>query len=1590
MAQTLSTDAVLRRVLALLFLVSLSAAVLSVVPGGGNAWAQDAGDPESALGPDEGELSFLYTGGSMDEPERRHFGVQPEQEEWLPFTVVPVLAVSEPAGPGHTVGYLWRVYNAKVSADTGNILFAIGPFAVTREPWLDIEVNGADPGVKQVKAEMFAVEPGDIDPATGTRLLGIKPAKKGKTKVYIGDGTTPLTPGDIGFIEVTASPAVIAAGDSTSLTLRLLTPERQLDPANGVPLTLVAPFIAGPYSSTAGTAAVPYTPAINGLLPLAGAAPDYTPDDPNALAVVAVEDLCPDRGKQGRTVQVQTPSGETVPLTYWYITRDPDRPELTVTAKPSVALPDSDLPPGWSLRKGEDGLTLPTDDSPQGECRSVAVIDASVTGEHLLIARSGTSSRRICIVVTDDYIDLDVDSDNDNGFDPPERDDHEDELEGRPSARPKIAEANFNDDDGDDLPDYADGYNLFGDDSADDENGAERFYPVVLALAPGIDPSTAVVRLTYRDSNPLAVERVGEPGAYAYVLPPGGRFRLWTLPGDEPRSGAPVTGTGHFIPSEAEIPAPVLGFAPGVTSVTVYLEAVQFAYTESDRRILMEVFNTPGAAAEYAYEDEVFVGDEAELWVTGPEGLTDRWDGQGPLEIPADYVGQAMNDFIGLGADFTARLGNRSEFLSLEPMEDRQVTWTVFYTGKGTPTMQDAVNGVSGQDTLDAVVRRGYSHIFLQYLHEVDGEQRVNAGDRFTLRADFTPTGEQRAQGMVDLRAEMQCVIVPGQKALHVALDADAPDYVNLRNEAHRVAEMSRAEFEQTFRGTTIAAPTGSTEQKLFELYLFDRFRNPMPAGTEISWSLVGGGALGEGREEDPGTFLGVQQRNADTVRNDHGMAQILFTQGQYPACPWDTPPDEAWLSTGVVLAAGAARLDAGASAVSTDYPDPQPLPEIKLTTVEGGGGCADGTSNPPPGPVLDLHTRDTLTVKVRAVLRFGPNDSRPIVGADLQAFCTNGRFDNQGVERTDADGVATFTLRGERAHVGEFRCMVTLGSTPLQVNCGQWVSSAPVYLVADHYGLVRDRDADGILKAETLIPNGMPFPGRPGVYCRDQPYYHETCVTLYGQPDHEYFVGVRGFEALGPSIHLPFDTEANHITPDIVQDADGVISGGAIDLADSARGLSAIDGSLRIEPGDRVTVGAGSVAEQVLELADGLLMSFYVKPDDLTGGVLMDKPGQYRVEMLGDGTGRLQLTAFYQGGHSVSVVTDVGLAEDDWNLVRLEVQSSILVLMVGPGEDELDGAFQKGDAQLAVPGPGTGPLTLGGGIAGRIDDFRASRKTVAGPRDQILDLDGNETNTVTTDSTGIAKFIFRVRYLPEGTGHIVMNHVIEATGSRRAETTVVSMGEKLWGTLTSCADAVGQCVSDGIGWSLAQTEGLGLEYVPFVGDIRELIKEIYKGSTGCDEVSKLNVGFAVAGLVIDTTALVLAIPSGGASVAAGMGAKVALKAGLKAVALWAIKETLINFAASQVIKGTCQLAVAAYVRSIQLHASLIDDPPPWYASAEQLFAGMEAWANQNTTARGMNSAFKSVGDMVDMSSILENIGPQRTEAMLTQIGEIE
>ncbi|MFG0304576.1 MAG: hypothetical protein ACF8Q5_00005, partial [Phycisphaerales bacterium JB040] len=214
-------------------------------------------------------------------------------------------------------------------------------------------------------------------------------------------------------------------------------------------------------------------------------------------------------------------------------------------------------------------------------------------------------------------VDLDIDSDNDNSFDPPSRTRDENDAEDVPGTNGKLLFVNDDDVDEDGVPDYADGFDLRSEDPDDNESLSDDFAPLVLELHALPEAHNTKIIFEYEASDPLASEVVHIPHATYVALPEEGALRIWTKPPNEPRFGSGLSAGGDYIEPGEEYTLTQLGYTDS-EPLTLWVEAVQPSYEIGDLWINASIKGMDG--------------DTVRLTACKPEFVT--WDEETGEEVP--------------------------------------------------------------------------------------------------------------------------------------------------------------------------------------------------------------------------------------------------------------------------------------------------------------------------------------------------------------------------------------------------------------------------------------------------------------------------------------------------------------------------------------------------------------------------------------------------------------------------------------------------------------------------------------------------------------------------------------------------------------------------------------------------------------------------------------------------------------------------------------------------------------------------------------------------------------------------------------------
>lgn len=235
-------------------------------------------------------------------------------------------------------------------------------------------------------------------------------------------------------------------------------------------------------------------------------------------------------------------------------------------------------------------------------------------------------------------IDLDVDSDNNNGLKPlPEAEDEgEDAIEDDSSKPGKLVAVNDSDRDNDFTPDFVDWE--IKKPITFDEN---IFTPMKLTLPAPIDTSKAKIRFKYVSSN-TKINKIGTKPEFEYIPEPQGKLRLWTKESNTKRDPKSLVDKGDYLPNDTAFTAKDMGFSNGKRNVTMYIEGIRPSNSVGSTEITAEVDPDGDGPADFMLTDVVHLTiikigltvpiantNEATKAVPGtPVLLNDDWDGK--------------------------------------------------------------------------------------------------------------------------------------------------------------------------------------------------------------------------------------------------------------------------------------------------------------------------------------------------------------------------------------------------------------------------------------------------------------------------------------------------------------------------------------------------------------------------------------------------------------------------------------------------------------------------------------------------------------------------------------------------------------------------------------------------------------------------------------------------------------------------------------------------------------------------------------------------------------------------------------------------
>ena len=817
----------------------------------------------------------------------------------------------------------------------------------------------------------------------------------------------------------------------------------------------------------------------------------------------------------------------------------------------------------------------------------------------------------------------------------------------------------------------------------------------------------------------------------------------------------------------------------------------------------------------------------------------------------------------------------------------------------------------------------------------------IKAGDRFNIIASTTiPETDQV------LTDTLKLMIDPGLKYFHVT--------TNETFNSDTIWRLSDSDFHQEYNDKRFDVPLSSGDSLKLVSYVFDKYRNPLLEGTPIFWGLMGGGKLGNDFSILDDAPLPKQEME-DSVRTN-GRVEIWFKQDRYPHCPWqDNLPDASRILLGVDGTEDVLNF----SKTNRTEALPPPLLPITMTTslMRYDGEC----DNP------DIYLGHTLICNV--ILRRG---TQPVQNAKVYFNSLNGSFDSSGskadslsTKRTKADGSVTNTIFSQEARVGPITVIVateaerkvltkcTLTDAPLK-----WISTAPLQVDIKYPVLVGDAIANGCLEVETLDDTGesLVVPNATeGDYLLKVPYFVETPVTIKGQPNHIYHVDVFDEQYCQKTAHYRFNNLDSNITPDEINGNDGIVTGTNLDMINHFEGTA----SLRFNASDNVLIPT----HNAINLNDLTSISLAINPQIINASTILERPQQYKLELLNSGALRFTIWGINKCGEIFSHFIDSApVTPNQWTTVKLQYINNNLVITTSLDNYHTDSKY------INIPNFSlkfsNQDVIVGGNYIGNIDNLCYERKGFGVPLVETSNVcpDG----TIVTNAQGIATFYIRSTNNLNSNDYKPVNIHLEIHGSKGFKEILRLTHEKIFGTMMNCGKAF---LADELGkdakWYHRAIHWVK-DYIPIVSNLAELGKEIYKGISGCDKVSALNITFAMVGLVAEIATF------GAAGAAIKAGGKI-----LQSVGKAFLKEIAISVAVGETFK----LSVGVFMKSITDAIAEADKrgqpEPAWIEKSESFMQTVGNWVSStdDKLKKVLSNAFSSGQDFFGWITIYDDLG---------------
>lgn len=862
-----------------------------------------------------------------------------------------------------------------------------------------------------------------------------------------------------------------------------------------------------------------------------------------------------------------------------------------------------------------------------------------------------------------------------------------------------------------------------------------------------------------------------------------------------------------------------------------------------------------------------------------------------------------------------------------------------------------------------------------------DTSPKAKAGERFWIAPHGVVAHSDLGERFWKRR---EVVVIPGEKVFHITLPnrptpAERQEIASF--DPSSIFEMTRAQMASSaYARWRWTCPIDSGSNAVLQVFCFDVMGNMVPAGRPLSWMLDGGGYLGAyDPSRDPRPHE-TRAQEAEGVTLANGEARIRFRQDRYPHCSWQVVdrPDPSV----VFLSIDGSTEVVNASSLTTDRRLPSPGPE--LVVLADFLGANDQ---------LDIARGDSAPIEATVFYRT-PTALEPVEDVTVSFLSTNGRLaggDGHGRVKTNAQGKARIRLTSADArltHDGYGEIIVTAsvankrssvrtdappGTTVTQRP--RWVNSSAATLRLEHPVLVWDAAADGTTDVETL-------PGRGNVSSEvlRVPHRVRARAIVKGPPNHRFVVSIHKRSTTPPPrARYAFDAvAANGTTPNFYGLPAAAVAGARL-----AQQRQEGTHSLEFSGADSVTIPD----TPAVDARGGVQVSFWVRPTGTGPAVLLERPGQYRLELLADRKLRLQAG---NAGPPLALESDVALPNGQWSFVEVRVSERQLKLAWG----DRPGAFlAKSRAGPSSFQTATVPVVVGAQLRGNLDDlvFEKGFEDVTQIGTGLVVVGGalgaGGAATVTTDASGRAEFWVGAAAPADPNDYRPVVIDVEIVGSPEARARAFALRRDIHADMYSIGHAFlygEESLPGGHAhvFNDPQPEDVAAwlsNMVPVLANLRDLYLEFDKAATGCDSVSWLNVTFAVVGLAVDIATL------GSGSIITGP-LKSMLKSSIRPMLKYVVKSVGIDLA----LRGALELFSRLITVEVMTAEGERRATAPWVTDCVEYLAAIKAWLEDQNLRELVNAGFRSTDDLFLGLHVYLQLGADGVKDILLSAKEAE